>query len=1036
MTRLIRFFPIVFILAPLPAQVTSSTLSGFVLDPSQKPIPNAKIVISNPARSLTRTAFSDILGFYRFVDLEPASYDVLASADRFASQNVAAVAITVDNPARIDFKLPIAGTSQSVEVKTTVSAVQTESSDLGMVMDRQNIEQLPLNERDFLQLAYLAPGVTTPVEGSQLSTRGEFAIHVNGGREEFNNYMLDGVDNNDQNVNRYVLEPPVDAIQEFKLSTNNYSAEYGRNAGGQVNVITRSGGNDLHGFAYEYLRNRDLDARNFFDPSQKAEYIRNQFGGGAGGPIRKDKIFFFANIDSLREQQGLTQIGSVPTAALRTGDLSSLGTPIIDPLSGAPFPNGQVPTNRIDPLAAKILALYPAANLPGESGNYLSQPVQPQNNIQFNARMDYLLSSVDRLTLRYSYGRNSLTEPFAEDSTEIPGYGDFLRDTGHNAMIHYVRTLSPRAINSLTLGLNRATRLLLQENHTVNVNQLWGVNYLPQDPLDFGYPAVTVAGYSHAGDVEQIPLGRDSTTYQVSDAVTFIRGAHSIQFGGDYRRLDINSFLNLYSRGSMSFSGAISGTGISDLLLGFPTLDIQAQDNNPQAQRTSSYDAFVQDDWKVLPNLTFNLGLRYEFNTPVVDAHNGMAAFNVQSGLLAQVGTNGITRSGYRPDWANIGPRFGFAWTPSAGFVVRGGYGLFYDAGITIANSALYFNPPYFVLRVFFPSNSGLLTLSDPFALSNGYVPPPGLNTLSPDLRTSYLQSWNLNLQREVRSVGTFSVAYAGSKGTHLLRSLDLNQPAPGPGDLSTRQPYPQYSNIFFTESGADSEYQSLQASFHRNLRRGLSMIVSYTFSKSIDDASAYLGDTADANFPQNSHDYRAEHALSSFNTPNRFVMAYVYQLPGHSLWTRNTSFRGIVTAQSGHPATPILQFDNSNTGNTGSPVGNDRPNVVGNPHLANPSPSEWFNTAAFAIPPQYTFGNAGRNIVMGPGLFTADLSLVREIRLGERESLSLEGQAFNSLNRANFNLPELYVDSPGTFGKIFSAQAPRQIQFAARFRF
>jgi hypothetical protein len=1036
MTSITRFLPFLFCLAPLSAQVTTSALSGFVLDPSQKPIPNAKVTITNPHRSLTRTAFADISGFYRFLDLEPASYDVTASADRFASQSVTAVAIAVDTPARIDFDLPIEGAHQAVEVKAAVSGVQTESSDLSLVMDQHNIEQLPLNERDFLQLAYLAPGVTTPVEGSQLSTRGEFAIHVNGGREEFNNYMLDGVDNNDQNVNRYVLEPPVDAIQEFKLSINSYSAEYGRNAGGQVNIITRSGGNDLHGFAYEYLRNRDVDARNFFDPSQKAEYVRNQFGGGIGGPIRRDKIFFFANIDSLREQQGLTQIGSVPTAALRTGNLSSLGTPIVDPFSGAPFPGGIIPANRIDPLAAKILELYPAANLPGESGNYLSQPVQPQNNIQFNARGDYLLSAVDRITLRYSYGRNSLTEPFAEDSTEIPGYGDFLTDTGHNAMIHYVRTLSPATINSFTLGLNRATRLLLPENHTVNVNQLWGVNYLPTDPLDYGYPAVTVAGYSHVGDVEQIPLGRDSTTYQASDAVSLIRGAHTIQFGGDYRRLDINSFLNLYSRGSMSFSGAISGTGIGDLLLGYPTLDIQAQNDNPQAQRTSSYDAFVQDSWKVRPNLTLNFGLRYEFNTPVVDAHNGMAAFNVQTGVLAQVGTDGISRSGYYPDWDNVAPRFGVAWSPASGFVVRGGYGVFYDAGITVANSALYFNPPYFVLRVFFPSDSGLLTLGNPFALSNGYVPPPGLNTLSPNLGTSYLQSWNLNLQKEVHSVGTFTVAYAGSKGTHLLRSRDLNQPAPGPGDLSTREPYPQYSNIFFTETAADSEYQSFQASFNRSLTRGLSMIVAYTFSKSMDDTSAYLGDTADANFPQNSHDYHAEHALSSFNTPNRFVMAYVYQLPGRSLWTRNTSFRGIITAQSGQPATPILQFDNSNTGNTGPPVGNDRPNVVGNPHLANPSPSEWFNTAAFAVPPEYTFGNAGRNIIIGPGLFTADISLLREIRMGEHKSLSLEGQAFNTLNRANFNLPELYADSPGTFGRIFSAQAPRQIQFAARFRF
>jgi hypothetical protein len=293
-----------------------------------------------------------------------------------------------------------------------------------------------------------------------------------------------------------------------------------------------------------------------------------------------------------------------------------------------------------------------------------------------------------------------------------------------------------------------------------------------------------------------------------------------------------------------------------------------------------------------------------------------------------------------------------------------------------------------------------------------------------------------VNLQRELHSIGTLSVAYAGSKGTHLLRSLDLNQPYPGPGDLTTREPYPQYSNIFFTESGADSSYHSLQLSLNRSMGHGLSLLVSYTSSKSIDDASAYLGDTADPNFPQNSHNYRAEHGLSSFDTPQRFVMAYVYQLPGRSRWIRGTALRGIVTAQSGQPFTPILQFDNSNTGNTGGTVGSDRPNVVGSPYLPNPSPAEWFNTAAFVIPPPYTFGNAGRNILRGPGFFTADFSVVREIHLGERESLSIEGQAFNTLNRANFNLPELYADDPDTFGRIFSAKSPRQIQLAMRLRF
>ena len=1036
MIRFHLLIPFIAFLAPLSAQISTTRLSGFVLDSDGRPVPQAKVVASDLARSVVRTAYSDIAGFYSFLDLEPATYEVTATADRFEFARAAGIRIGVDSTARVDFHLTISGIRQSVEVKGLVSAVQTESSELGTVMDQASIDQLPLNERDFLQLAYLAPGVTSPVQGSALSARGEFAIHVNGAREEFNTYLLDGVDNNDQDVNRYVLQPPVDAIQEFKIATNSYSADYGRSAGGQVNVITRSGDNTVHAFAYEYLRNRDLDARNFFDGSQKGQYIRNQFGVGAGGPIRKDNLFFFGNFDELREQLGLTQIGSVPTAAVRAGNLSALGMTVADPFSGVPFPNNVIPASMISPVAAKILSLYPAPNLPGEFGNYLSQPVQSQRNNQFNGRVDYYATAIDRITVRYTYAGTNLNEPFAEDSTEIPGFGDSVRDTGHNGMVHYLRTMGPHAINSLTFGLNRGTRAIRPANSSVDVNKLWGVNYLPTDSLDFGYPGVVVSGYSRVGDVSQIPDIRAANTYQANDSYSRIAGSHTLKAGFDYLHRQFNGILDLYSRGLMSFYGQLSGVGIGDLLLGYPNLAIQAQDHNPQAQRTSSYAGFFQDDWKVLPNFTLNLGLRYEFNSPVTDAHNGMAVFDPQTGEVVQVGTNGISRSGYRPDWHNIAPRIGLAWSPASHFVVRAGYGIFYDAGISEVSSALYFNPPYFVLRTFFPSENGLLTLSNPFALSNGYVPPPGLNTLSPDITTGYVQSWNLNLQREWRAMGTLSVAYAGSKGTHLFRSLDLNQPSPAPGDLSTRAPYPQYSNIFYTESGADSIYHSLQVSLHRTMTRGLTLLLAYTFSKSIDDTSAFLGDTPDPNFPQNSHDYHAERGLSSFDATQRLTAAFVYQIPGHNRWTRNTQFRGIVTAQSGQPFTPLLQFDNSNTGNTGGNVGSDRPEVVGSPHLANPSPAEWFNTAALVVPAPYTFGNAGRNIIRGPGFFTADASLVREIRLAERGTLSLEGQAFNSMNRVNFNLPDLYVDSTDTFGRIFSARPPRQIQFAARFRF
>jgi len=400
------------------------------------------------------------------------------------------------------------------------------------------------------------------------------------------------------------------------------------------------------------------------------------------------------------------------------------------------------------------------------------------------------------------------------------------------------------------------------------------------------------------------------------------------------------------------------------------------------------------------------------------------------------VGTNGVSRSGIRPDTNNFAPRIGFAWTPASNLVVRGGYGIYYDAGMFTTTTALYFNPPYFNIRVFFPTQTSLLTLENPFPLNGGFVPPASLSTLSPNLTTPYLQTWNFNVQREFHRVGTLSVAYAGSKGTHLIRSLDLNQPPPGPGDISSRAPYPAFSNIFFEESGGNSSFHSLQLSFNRPLARGLSLSAVYMFSKSMDDTSAFLGTQADRNFPQDSHNYHLERALSSFDMPQRFTLAWVYQLPGHSRLVRNTELRSIVTAQAGQPFTPILSFDNSNTGNVGGTFGSDRPNLVGDPHLSNPTPQEWFNTAAFQIPAKYTFGSAGRNILRGPGLASFDLSLLRRFYIRESSSISVEAQAFNLLNRVNFDLPQSIVDQTGSFGRIFSAKDPRLIQFALRYNF
>lgn len=1030
---LARFFLFLLSAASVCGQVTSGSISGFVFDPSDRLVRGASVTVSNPGRSIRRTAVTDGAGYYKFLDLPPAVYILEATASSFGKSNSGDVTVGVDASVRVDFKLQLVVATESVSVN--VQAISSDSAELGATFPQSRIEALPLNKRDFLQLSLLTPGVLPPVQDSELSTRGSVAMHANGAREDANNFLLDGVDNNDYDVHRYVLEPAIDAIQEFKLAVNNYSAEYGRSAGGQVNVITRSGSNSWHGFAYDYLRNRDLDARNFFDGATRPGLTRNQFGGGLGGPLRHNRTFFFLNADALREHDSLTRLGTVPTAQMRGGDLSSLPGTIHDPFTFQPFPGNVVPASRIAPLASKFLSLFPAPTIAGVSGNYLAQPVEINSVSQFSARVDHRLSEKNQLALRYSYGSTRIDEPFAEQSTDIPGFGDFVQESGHNAMIQDTHIFNARVVNTALAGFNRALRQVLQQNYQTDVNQAWGVNWLPTGALHLGYPSVTVAGFSQVGDVTQLPIDRAANTYQFTDNLSVVHGSHTLKTGFELRRQQHNGIEDIFSRGSLTFSGALSGSGLADLLLGYPSFGIQSLSNNMQTLRSTATNAYFQDDWKVSRHLTINAGVRYEYNTPSTDPTDRMSVFDAARGQLFNVGTNGITASGYHPDANNFAPRIGFAWSPDSKLVVRGGYGMFYDSSMAVVNTALYFNPPYFTIRIFFPTATSLLTLANPFPKTGGITPAASLSSISPDLTTGYLQHWNLNVQRQV-GTGTISIAYAGSKGTHLIRSRDINQPTPGAAPLATRAPYPAFANIFYSESGSNSEFQSLQLSYNRPLARGVSLLAAYAFSKSMDDTTAFLGTFSDKNFPQDSRNFHAEHAVSSFDVPQRATVAVVWRVPGRSVVTRNLEASSIVIAQSGQPFTPILSTDNSNTGNIGGQFGSDRPNLLHDPKLANPGPNEWFDPTAFAVPAPYTFGTAGRNVVRGPGLFTTDLSLLRRFSLRERGSLSAQVEAFNLFNHTNFDLPNLIADQPSTFGRIFSAKAPRQIQFALRFSF
>jgi hypothetical protein len=856
-----------------------------------------------------------------------------------------------------------------------------------------------------------------------LRSRGSFSRHAGGAREEFNNFTLDGSDNNDPYTNRYVLQPPVEGIREFRVLSNSYSAEYGRASGAQVNVVTRSGSNEFHGAAYEYLRNRVLDARNFFEGAARPKYIRNQFGGSIGGPVVHDRGFFFANYEGLRERRGFPRLSAVPSLAERSGEMTRT---VLDPFTRQPFPGNRIPSSRIHPLASRVLALFP---LPNQGALHLAQPVLSDTSHNLLARGDLRMTSRDDLTIRYGWGSQDLLEPFAEEVTDVPGFGNFVTNTGHNISVQHQRIWSGSTVQTTRFAFTRSFREARQQNYLSDVNREWGISWLPANPRDFGYPTIKVAGFAQVGDPDQLPLGRTTDTWQLQPILAAVRGSHSVRFGGEIRRMATDGYLDYFSRGTMTFSGALSGVGVADLLLGLPSFALQARFDNRQSLRTTAYHAFLQEDWRVSPALNVSLGVRYEYNTPAVDPEDRMYAYVPSSRSLVQVGTQGVPRAGLRPDRNNFAPRIGFAWSPDQRLTLRAGYGMFFDSGMFVVNSSFYFNPPLFNTRVFFPTATSLLSLSDPFPSRGGITPPPSPNTLSPDVTSAYIQNWNFTVERQVSRSTTMMVGYAGSKGTRLIRSRDLNQARPGAGVLALRRPDPAYGGLFFSESGANSGFHSLQSQIDRRFARRFSVLSAYTWSKSIDDTSAFLGTKPDKNFPQDSFNYALERARSSFDMRHRLSTAASASIAGFEL-------RAILAAQTGQPFTPLLRFDNSNTGNTGSIFGNDRPDLIGNPRLDGRTPQRWFDTSAFAMPRQYTFGSAGRNIVDGPGFVNLDFGISRRFALGERWSLTADAQAFNLTNTAHFDMPERYADETANFGRIFSAKAPRQVQFGLRIGF
>ncbi|HVF89746.1 MAG TPA: TonB-dependent receptor [Blastocatellia bacterium] len=1036
------------------AQTHRGSIRGTVSDSAQTALADVPVRLIHEETNEVRTATSGASGEYIISLLPPGSYRIEVENTGF-KKHIQKLTLRVNQDVRADVRLEVGQIAEEVFVTAPSTPLRKDSIALGAVIENRQVTGLPLDGRNFLELSLLVPGAVPAAQGSAGSVRGDFAFNINGAREDSNNFLLDGVYNIDPKLNTFGVKPPVDAVREFEVLASTYDASFGRNAGAQVNVVLKSGTNGLHGTVYEFFRNGALDARNFFAPSDQSdpEYKRNQFGFSLGGPIARDRTFFFADYEGTRVREGITRVTTVPTLLERRGDFSqSLFPKPVDPFTRQPFPGNTIPDFAINPIGRAIASLFPEPNRNDPFGNFVSSPSQRDRNDSFDARVDHILSTASTLVVRYSFVDRDLFEPFSGPTfAAVPGFGTNIPRRAQNAMVGETHVFSSAFVNEARFAFNRVASGAFQEGGGESVNARVGLPEFSSNPRDFGLSFITVGGFTPLGDEFNNPQHSVTNIFQALDNASYAKGRHLFKFGFDFRALQQNAFRDVQSRGFLNFQGVFTGNPLADLLIGFPTITGAARLDNHQHLRSESYNFYLNDTFRITPRLTLSAGLRYEYNSPPVDPEDRATVFDPDTRSLVRVGTGAVPRSAFEADRNNFAPRVGFAWTltESGNTVLRGGYGVYYDQSALAPGEGLYFSPPFFDFNLFTSLPNQFLTLNDPFPTGLPSLFPDSTLAFQRDLRTPYMQHWNLNIQQQLGKSRVLEVGYVGSKGTKLLAARDFNQPAPAPVQFVIR-PIPQFDDINIIESRANSNYHSLQVRLQQRLDFGLSFLSAYTWSKSIDDASNFFTSAGDPNFPQDSNNLRAERGRSNFDVRHRFSLSYSYDIPigrghaflGESGWVSSllTGWQtyGVVTLQSGRPFTVALlpDVDRSGTGRSSLGFGaNDRPNVVGNPVLSDPTPDRWFDTSAFALQPFGTFGNAGRNVLDGPDFKNVNVSLVKNTGLTERLNLQFRAEAFNVFNRPNFNLPDNFLLSP-TFGRVLSAQSPRHIQFGVKLLF
>ncbi len=1065
---------------PTPAQVNATgTISGQITDASGSAASNAEVTITEQGTGIAATLRPSASGFYSAPLLKPGVYTVKVSAPGFSTAIRRDLTLQIQQVLQQDFQLQVGQVQQEVTVAGGAPLLNTETTELGNVISENETQQLPLNGRNFSQLGLLVPGTNPgPVGGIRQQGQGNETqragaeVVADGARGSFNLFMIDGIDDRDQSVGTVKVFPNLESIGEFKVQIGNYDAEFA-SGGAVVNVITRSGSNAIHGSAFEFLRNNSLDARQFFDAGIPP-FQQNQFGAAVGGPIIKNKTFFFADYQGLRVHESGTSILSEPTLAMRGGNFSAYPATIFDPSTynpanrtRQPFPGNVIPTNRLDPVAQNLLTIMPQPNLPGVANNFRVNSLAVQNQDQFDGRVDQTFSSSDSVFGRYTYGTADITFPntpvetaggfnplaFAQGSA-LAGSLRLNHAPSQQATVQEIHTFSPSLVNQLALGYTRFDLRVTPLDTGFDTSAKLGLQGANTSSQGSGLSSLGISGFSgySAGYVPEVV---PQNTWQVSDTASWVHGAHTVTFGGSVVHNGFGFFQLSAPSGALSFSGAYTndpaatphtGSGMADFLLGDAISSSKSAlpDGTPYASYTE-FGGFIQDQWRATNRLTVTAGLRYDLFTPPTERYNRQSDFVPGPGSVAIAGQGGISSGILSTQTHDFSPRLGLAYRVGDKTVIRAAYGLFYfnEQG-TGGSARLFVNYPFAQqYSVNCSATTPCLSTSTGIPTTSSVNNLPSVVYQPTANQTSNVQQWNMTVERQVTSSLVVRGSYVGSRGNHLAIALNEDVAVPGPGPVAPREPYPAYSSISAWEPRGVSSYNALQLSAEKRMSGGLSFLAAYTYSKSLDEGAGGNSSSGDGRINiQNPRNLAADYGLSNFDYAHRFTLSTLYELPfGHGRrylanagrlldWMAGGwQLSSIVTLQSGAPFSVSLANPTANTGTF------TRPNRVCNGNLSASQQTihHFYDTSCFVDPALYTFGNAGRNILFGPGMATWDLGADKDFSLTERFGLQLRGEFFNALNHPNFGLPNGSIGSPaaGTITSVITNA--REIQAAVR---